>query len=220
VLALLGLLIKYMDPEEIKKIQEAKDAAEAEVKKTKEDLAKVQEDLKKLQDKDMNFGNLRKSAEEIQKQKDEETKKLKEQIDSLSGKISEMEQGKIKDQEERENGLINAYGGKDEELKKVIKFHFDKLKVTAKTSEEIEEAAKGAYILATGGRADDNVIKSVQGVRGNVRPPVTNSTTISPEVKELADKFNQHGAGIKDEDLKNPKYQVKPGQSAESNYNL
>ena len=211
-----------MTEEEKQKLEAEKAAAIAEAEALKTSLAEKEAALKALQDKDLNFGKLReKTAEEIKKA--EEAKLSKEQeVATLSQKVADMEANITKTAEERKGRLVTAYAGKDAELQKTILFHFERVKGTAKTDSEIEAAMKDAYVLATGGRADQDVIRSVQGVssggtRVNAKPT---GGELTPEAKELADQFNKHGANIKPEDLANPKYAVKPSQSAESNYTL
>jgi len=210
--------------------EEEKKALEAETQKKideatanlKAELEKKDADLKALQDKDLNFGKLRnQTAEEIKKA--EEAKKAKEEeVANLSKKVAEMEASQIAAAEERKGRLVSAYAGKDAELQKNILFHFDRVKGAAKTDAEVEAAMKDAYILATGGRANADVIKQVQGSYSSGARVIAKpaGTEASPELKEAAEAFNKHGAGIKPEDLTNPKFQVKPGQSAESNYTL
>jgi len=204
---------KALEIETQKKIDEATATLKAELEK--KDL-----DLKALQDKDLNFGKLRnQTAEEIKKAED--AKKAKEtEVETLSKKVAEMEENISNSAEERKGRLVSAYAGKDEELKKNILFHFDRVKGAATTDAEIESAMKDAYVLSTGGRVDQDVIRQVQGSvssgsRTVVRPA---DSDVSPETKAAAEEFNKYGAGIKPEDLTNPKYKVKPGQSAESNY--
>lgn len=195
---------------------------EAATANLKADLEKKEADLKALQDKDLNFGKLRTStAEEIKKAED--AKKAKEEeVTNLSKKVAEMEEGITKSAEERKGRLVTAYAGKDTELQKNILFHFDRVKGSAKTDSEIEAAMKDAYVLATGGSADQDVIRQVQGGSSSGARVVAKpaDTEVTPEVKAAVDEFNKHGADIKPEDLNNPKFKVKPNQSAESNYKL
>jgi hypothetical protein len=216
--------------EEEKQAEEAKVAAAAEVQakideataEMKKQLEEKEAALKELTDKDLNFGNLRKKTEEEVK-KAEEAKAAKEnEVETLSAKVKEMEEQNTKAAEERKERLVKAYAGKDEELKKTILFQFEKVKGEAKSEAEIEAAMKDAYILATGGKADEDVIKNVQGAgsSGSRTPVKPSASEVAPEVKIAADEFNKYGAGITPEDLTNPKFQVKSNQSAESSYNL
>lgn len=210
--------------------EEQKQALEAEKQKAieeatnslKEELAKKEADLKALKDKDLNFGNLRKQTEEEIKKAADDKAKAETAVSELTKKVAEMEEQNVKAAEERKSRLVSAYAGKDEELKKQILFHFDRVKGEAKTESEIEAAMKDAYILATGGRADEDVIRNVQGTgsSGSRVPAKPSATDVSPEVKAAAEEFNKYGADIKPEDLTNPKFKVKPNQSAESNYTL
>ena len=61
----------------------------------------------------------------------------------------------------------------------------------------------------------------VNGGGGNNRvAPVNSDGQVNPDLTKAAEAFNEHlpkDKKITPEDLKNPKYKVKPGQSAESN---
>lgn len=206
-----------------------KQVAEAAAKKAEEATAEIKKQLeekeaslKEFQDKDLNFGNLRKKTEEEKKKIEDEKKAKEDEIASLSQKVQAMEEATKQAAEERKERLVKAYAGKDEELKKNILFQFDKVRGEAKTEAEIEQAMKDAYILATGGRADEDVIRQVQGSgsSGSRTPSKPSPTEVTPEVKAAAEEFNKYGANIKDEDLANPAFKVKPNQSAESSYNL
>lgn len=206
--------------------EEKKALIDAEVKKATEALVAeklaLEEKLKGFENKDLNFSNLRnKTAEEIKKAEDEKAKAIAD-VENLSKQVTEMKELANKTAEERKERLVSVYAGKDDEMKKKILFHFDRVKGNASSEAEIEAAIKDAYILATGGSADQNVLRGVQSasVVGNRVNAVPSNTEVTPELKEATDKFNQHISDpklkITDEDFK--KYPVKKGQSADSNY--
>jgi hypothetical protein len=207
--------------------EEKKALVEAEVKKATEALAAeklaLEEKLKGFENKDLNFANLRnKTAEEIKKA-EEEKEKARLDAEALGKRVAEMEESIKKTAEERKERLISVYAGKDEEMKKKIEFHFNRIKGDGKSEAEIEAAIKDAYILATGGNADQDVLRGIQSASmGNRIAVKPTSGEVSPEAKEVAQKFNQYISNdkmkITEDDLKNPKYQVKKGQSAESSY--
>jgi hypothetical protein len=188
----------------------------------KADLAAKEAELAKEKSVEKNFNGIKSKAEmEVKAAEDARLAKEAEAL-KLSERVAELETNISKAAEERKSKLVTAYAGKDAELQKTILFHFDRVKGEAKTDAEIEAAMKDAYVLATGGRADQDVIRQVQGSGSSgarvVAKPV--GTDVTPEAKTLADEFNKHGANIKPEDLANPKYAVKANQSAESNYTL
>lgn len=194
-----------MTEEEKKALEDAK----AETDKLKAEIAAKDEELKKLHDKDMNFGKVRKSEEE----KEAEIEKLKKGL-------ADMETKNISEKKEK---YLRAFAGTDNELKKTISLHYEKLGREAKTEEEIQAAMKDAYLLSTKAPVDKNIINRVSGGDGGVFVAPThgsNDAQVDQKTKEWADEFNKHGANIKEDDLKNPKFKVKKGQSAESDYQL
>lgn len=204
-----------LEAETQKKIEEA-------TAKLKADLAAKEEELEKERKVEKNFNGIKTKAElEIKAAEEARLAKEAEAL-KLSERVAELESNITKAAEERKARLVTAYAGKDAELQKNILYHFDRVKGEAKTDSEIEAAMKDAYVLATGGRADQDVIKQVQGSASSGARVIAkpSGTEVAPEVKEFAEQFNKHGANIKPEDLVNPKYAVKPNQSAESNYTL
>lgn len=202
--------------EELKKQKEKEEQEkrEAETKKAVEeataDLKKQLEDKEKelsgLKDKDHNFGKVT-----------EQKKELEGQIEDLTKRVADAEQKPI--QYAKKNAL-DAFAGEDKELREKIEFHFNRLGKEVKNPEEVDQLMKEAYLLATGRSVPTNVARTHQSSGGgNNRVAPVNSGQIDSEVKEWAGELNRHlpkNLQITDEDLKNPKYQIKAGQSAES----
>lgn len=194
-----------------KEIADAKAAAklesEAEAKKKYDaDMAVKDDEIKKLKEKDINFEKTRQQLED----KDRMIVDLKTKVDGI-------EKNQI---DTPKNRMINALSGSDAELKKKIEEAYSSFSGTAATEAEIEDRVKKAYTIAKGTAPKPQDVSRMTGGGGHNRPAQVNSDgSVNPVVKEWANEFNKHmpeKAHIKDEDLKNPKYKVKPGQSAES----
>lgn len=201
----------------------AEDAAAAERQKAideatgplKKQLEEAQIELKKLQDKDFNFGKVVKSEKEKEILLDEATKKIKD-LETRIGEIAAAPAVQAK------NDLLKSLAGDDKVLRDKLEFQFNRLGQNAKTPQEVESAMREAYLLATGAPVKTvDALRKVQGSGGsnNRVAPVNSQGQIDSQVKEWAGEFNKHlpkGLQISDEDLKNPKYALKPGQSSES----
>lgn len=188
---------------------EKKAAVDEAIKAKDEELKKTQEELTKLKDKDMNFGKVRQSEEEKAKQ-----------ITDLEAKVKDLEGRQVGDAKDR---LLDALAGDNKELRDTITHHFDRIKDEAKTEKEIEAKMREAYLLATK-KESPSVIKQNQSANRGGPNGAKPTDSIDPDVKAWAGEFNKHirakDKKISDEDLKNPDFQVKPGQSRDSNYTL
>jgi len=166
--------------------QKAIDEATAELKKN---LEEKEAELKKFQDKDYNFSKVRKGEEE----KEKEIADLKKQIEDVNTRITG----------EHKTDLLRVLAGDDEDLKKTIEHHYDRIKDDATTKEQIEGKMREAYLLATKGQVSNDVIRrqasAASGGTGKV-----NVGEVDPEVKDWAEEFSRRGGiQITDEDLKN-----------------
>ena len=180
-----------MTEEEIKALQETAEAEKAKAESLMAELAEKNEKLKGFEGKEMNFTKVRDAAEKAEKEKEE----IKS---TLSKELEDEKMARIND---RKEVIIGAIAGKDEDLKKVIEFHYSKFSGEAKTPEEIEARVKEAYVLATKGQS--NPVKGQQGAGGSggTINAGTANREVDPEVKNWADEFNKYGAGITDEAL-------------------
>ena len=180
-----------MTEEEIKALQETAEAEKAKAEALMAELAEKNEKLKGFEGKEMNFTKVRDAAEKAEKEKEELKTKLSK----------ELEDEKIARINDRKEVVIGAIAGKNDELKKVIEYHYSKFSGEAKTPEEIEARAKEAYILATKGQS--NPVKGQQGAgsSGGAIKIGGTAADIDPEVKNWAGEFNKYGAGITDEAL-------------------
>ena len=182
-----------MTEEEIKAMQEQIEAEKAEKEALMAEVAEKNEKLKGYEGKEMNFNKVRDAAEKAEKEKDEIKSKLEKELD-------DERMARIND---RKEVVIGAIAGKDEELKKLVEFHYSKFSGDAKTPEEIEARAKEAYVLATKGQSNPVKQQQSAGSAGGVVNAGTANREVDPEVKTWANEFNKYGAGITDEALVN-----------------
>ena len=115
------------------------EALKKEIEEKEEAFNSAKEELEKLGKKDFNFKKLR----EQNKNQETELEKLKtEMSDKLEAAITNLANDKKSD-------IISSLVGDDEELKKKVEFHYNRIKDEAKTKEEIMAKVNDAYFLAT-----------------------------------------------------------------------
>lgn len=161
----------------VKKFQEENPGDET----LKTSLKEKEEELEKEKKKEKNFAELRKKAQEkgIElEEKDEEFGKFKQEtrseIDTLRNEITS---GKRTE-------AINKLSDDEEERKK-IKFHLDRLSKSDDTQETFENNLKDAYFLATKQEAPIGNYTSSAGA-GNVKEK---KEELSENAKALANRF-------------------------------
>lgn len=160
-----------------------------DVETLKKELEEKKEELEKLNDKDNNFKKLRDKGKEGEAEKVE----LEEKIEKLTGEMSDKLDSAISNLAgDKKTDIISSLVGDDEELKKKVEFHYDRIKDEAKTKDEIKAKVQDAYFLATRQEAPTGNYMSSAGA-GNVKV----KSQVSAEEKELGDKL-----GITDEDRK------------------
>ena len=191
-------------PEEVEeRIKEAKEATKAELEaelsplqeeleEKKQELEQAKTKLEKEKQKEKNFGNVRRKAEEanIAEGKVEE---LKKEIEGIKNVITE------KDTQQRTqevDKLIKEASGGDEKLAEKIKFHYNTFDKSTETPENRTERINSAKILA-GGVVDNNNDSGAAG-SGSGRPAYSNNTKkdLSPDQKEVGKKM-----GLTDKEL-------------------
>ena len=137
-------LIEETNAERQKEIDEVALRLE-EVEKEK---AEMEERLSKLDDKSINFGNLRKKAEE----KDVVINELKGTIKSLEEKMDQrFNQISSETTKQKIDTLISQVAGNDVELAKKIVFNYNRFNTTPKDETELRQLINDAVILSTGG---------------------------------------------------------------------
>ena len=164
-----------LDPEESKKLQEDLDASKKE--------------LEGLSDKDHNFKQLREKVGGLETKLEESKKAIEEaNVKALEGMQAPLTEAK-------EITIKNLSAG-DEELKKKIEFHFDRIKDETLTVEQMNKKVRDAYLLATEKPVDiSGQIISSAGAGTFV--PKKDVKEMSSDLKGLAGKF-----GLSDEDIK------------------
>jgi len=188
-----------LTPEEVdQKIDEAKEEAkgefDTEIQKLQDEkeeketaLAAAEEALGKEKEKDKNFGKLRGSTEE----KEKEIGVLKEEVTGLKDKVEGIEKSA---KSQPVNVMINKLAGNDEELKKKIKFYYDNFTIPEEDDEEKQkERVTNAYTLAAGGKPvnplSGDAISSGGGVAPGGEEPSSKGKLSSEEASELGEKL-------------------------------
>ena len=163
-----------------------------EKEKTNVELA---ERVKKLESKDMNFKKLRDMTEEelsrlssFEKGLKEEQEKLGEETRAFASKVVESHKA----------DALSVLAGSDEEMRKKVLHHYERLKDEAVTKEEIANKMREAWLLAGGSQNHGG--SSIAGGLGSYSPSPSKSqkgTELSESQKALAASM-----GISDETLK------------------
>lgn len=179
--------------------QQAIDDFRAENPDKSEELTELQQqleektaELEKFKTKDLNFGNLRKQKEDVEKKIGEIEKQVDEKINIVKKEVLE---GVMR---EHYNDTLKALAGDDDEVRKKIEFHYKRLGDAAGTKLEVANKLRDAYILATRVEEVDALTTSVisSGGVGRINPG-TKQQSFSPDEKDLAKKF-----GLNEEDIK------------------
>ena len=184
-----GVDVEVFTAEEVAAKEEAaRNAVKAELDTTKAELVKVNEELKKLGDKDHNFANLRTQKEELEK-------KLSDIQSGVNTQLEEIKKAPII---EYESEVLNNLSSGDEELKKKIKFHYDRLSDKADNKESVNKKMNDAYLLAVGNSPKTDLINRAAPVGGgSATYPKAQNAKLDPGLIELGKKM-----GLTDEDMK------------------
>lgn len=127
-----------------------------EAEKVRAELEDAKKRLAGLEDKDRNFKNLR--TKKLSELADEEREKLsvkevelfqrQEAVEEQTRKVSEEQEKFTKRmQEEYRDDAIAALVGEDEETRKKVLFHYDRLRDEAETKEDIRKKVRDAVRL-------------------------------------------------------------------------
>lgn len=157
-------------------------AVEEATAETKKKLEEAEAELAKLKDKDFNFSKVRKGEEE----KGKEVEELKKQIGDLNSRITG----------EHKTDLLKVLAGDDEDLKKSIEHHYDRIKDDAQTKEQIEAKMREAYHLATRGSSSPDPLKATQSAASGIVHKA-NAGEVDPEVAKWGKAF-----GLSEDDIK------------------
>lgn len=188
-----GSTIEAYTPEEVEEIKnQATEEQRAEIEAKEAELAKANEELEKFRGKDLNFGNLRSQKEAAEAQVKELTKGLDERIKAAQEETrKEILESVLAD---HKNETLKSLVGEDEELKKKVELHYNRLTDPATTKEEITKKLSDAYFLATKPEGENALTTSVIS-SGGVAPIrlKPKEGQLSPEEKALAQKLADAG---------------------------
>jgi len=186
-----GNVVEAFSAEEL---QAQKDAAIEEFKQANPDksseleilqsqLREKEDELVKLRGKDTNFENLRKQKNAAEKAAEELRREIDEKIGAVKKEVLD---GVMKD---HYNETIGVLAGNDEELKKKIEFHYNRLQDSAVTKDEVSKKLRDAWVLAT--KLDDPgaLNSSVISSGGVSKLNIKNTQKFTPEEKAIGAKF-------------------------------
>ncbi len=201
---------KYYDSdgnpvENVLSADEANKIAEDKSKTFQEELSKTKEQLSKLENKDFNFKKLRDMTKEEREginAKEMELLKRQEAIEEQQANFTKQQ----KETREKELGsykeeYLDKFAGGDEEMKKKVLFHFNRLADEAITRSDIEKKMGDAWVLATGGRhVGVNPILNAMAKDGYVQTGTQNKgDKLTDDQRDLLNKLKP---SISDEKLK------------------
>ncbi len=173
--------------EEVKAIQDEKALKETE-------LAEVKEKLSKLENKDFNFKKLRDMNKEEQEKLTAHEMELLQRQEKLEDDQKSFLQKQIESHKDEASAVL---AGENEELRKKILFHYDRIKDEAMSRDEVYKKMREAAILAKGeGTTGINPVLSGINVQGSP-PSGSNNKPESEESREMRQAFH-----ISDDDKK------------------
>ena len=171
---------------------EEMEALEKERDEAKSKEEELQKQLDGELDKDKNFANLRKQKEEAEEKAEGIEKTIDEKVATVKNEILE---GNVKDFKKEQ---LDELAGDDKELREKIEFHYDRIKDTAVTKEEVSKKLRDSWTLATAGERQE-VSGSAFSSGGATGGKPKAQSTFSSEEKDLAKKLAEAG-GLKLED--------------------
>lgn len=124
------------------------DEANIKLEEAEKAKAELEEKMVKLDDKSLNFGNLRKKAEE----KDAVIEGLKSSIVKLDEVMNQkFSQLSAENNKQKVVSLINKVAGGNAELAKKIEFNYNRFNTAPKDENELKQLVNDAVLLSTGG---------------------------------------------------------------------
>ncbi len=184
-----GNEVEGLSKEEADKLAETK--ANELLSKKEEELKNLNNELDKLKGKDYNWEKLRKTVKEGKEQLSSKERALLEKQEELNSQFTELEK---KNNEERLNRIIKDYVD-DEEGKKKLLFHYERIKDDAKDEDSIRKKVEDAYKLTHDGKSPNSLLRGFN-VRGSSRAGDSNE-----KESEYSQNLRQ-SLKIKDEDVK------------------
>lgn len=166
-----------------------------EAKALQDQLNETTEKLKKLENKDFNFRRLESMTEEEKAKLTDIELGLKKKQEELENQQKEMESTFVGDVKW---DLINSLVGDDEELRKKVELNYSRIKDSdkAKSRAEIKAILDDAYVMSVGIKGKNPITSAVNASGA----PSVKSEKLSDDVVGLGKKL-----GLSDEDLKDIK---------------
>lgn len=183
-----GTEVEVFTAEELEAQKTAAEEAKSEAEKAKAELAEATEKLSKLSDKDYNFSEVNRQKKEAERKAEEAIKAVDEKLEKTKKEILEGVQ------QEHFGSVLSQLSGGDDELKKKIEFHYNRLADTAATKEEVTKKLTDAYTLATR-KEDDGVLNTAvisSGGAARVTPP-SMGQNLSSEEESVLQRMAQAG---------------------------
>jgi alanyl-tRNA synthetase len=174
------------------------DAANIKLEEAETAKAELEEKMAKLDDKSLNFGNLRKKAEE----KDAVIEGLKSSIVKLDEVMNQkFSQLSAENNKQKVASLINRVAGNNVELAKKIEFNYNRLNATPKDEKELAQLVNDAVLLSTGGTKPNLFSTDVMSSSGGTTFKQDDGKKLTDTGKQAAKEF-----GLSDQILK--KYNI------------
>jgi alanyl-tRNA synthetase len=174
------------------------DTANIKLEEAEKAKAELEEKMAKLDDKSLNFGNLRKKAEE----KDAVIEGLKSSIVKLDEVMNQkFSQLSAETNKQKVISLINRVAGSNVELAKKIEFNYNRLNATPKDEKELAQLVNDAVLLSTGGSKPNLFSTDVMSSSGGTAFKQDDGKKLSDTGKQAAKEF-----GLSDQILK--KYNI------------
>lgn len=182
-----------LTPSEAKALEEQKSQ---ELIKAREELKAREEELTKLREKDLNFSHLRSQKEEAEKKAETLKSEIEVKIEQVKKEVVD---GVLK--EHYGDALSNLASG-DEELKKKIEFHYNRLNDPTSSKTEIDKKLRDAWSMA---QERPSTFTNAFASSGSVSmmKPSSSGSKFTDEEKKFAQRFaSAGGLVLKDEDFK------------------
>lgn len=181
-----GKTIEVFTAEEVE--QQRQQAIQAATEPLQQQLEQAKQDLAKASDKDYNFSQLRQRVE----QAENAIKTAKEEA---------LQEFNASQATNTANSLITKLADGDDELKKKIEFHFNRLGSAKGTPDEIAKQVRDAFVLARTSEAPDPMSDAFSSGGANpIMPPKPNPS--KPPLSQNQVNFLRTYAGMSDEDIK------------------
>lgn len=161
-----NLIEGALSPEEVKELQEAKEASIKEASEIKERLVK-------LEAKDMNFRRLEQMTEEEKAKLSVEQLEVRKQMEALADKQKEFSTKQI---DSYKGNAIAALAGEDAETRDKVLKNYDRIKDDAVTPEEINRKMMEAYAMTVGTQTIANPLSVAMGFAGGQGPKKENKS--------------------------------------------